>query len=113
MCIILKLDSQINYSDPETRYEHAFLLVKQTRDDNLLTCLSIYADLSITELSKKYHEGKKIENLNVQQTKWLKVGSMAYRRIIPAHHDRQNTVDLPHFPVPLPLLLGEKTPHGV
>ena len=33
--------------------------------------------------------------------------------IIPAHHDRQNTVDLPHFPVPLPLLLGEKTPHGV
>jgi len=33
--------------------------------------------------------------------------------ILPAHHDKRNTVDLPHFPVPLSLLLGEKTPHGV
>lgn len=33
--------------------------------------------------------------------------------ILPAYHDRQNRVDLPHFPVPLSLLLGERTPRGL
>lgn len=28
--------------------------------------------------------------------------------ITPAYHDKQNKIDLPHFPVPLSLLLGEK-----
>lgn len=33
--------------------------------------------------------------------------------IIPDYHHRQNRVDLPHFPVPLSLLLGERTPRGL
>lgn len=34
--------------------------------------------------------------------------------ITPAYHGRQNKANLPHFPVPLSLLLGEKkTPHGL
>ena len=49
---------------------------------------------------------KRINNKKIEDNQYK-------RGILPAFHDKQNKVDLPHFPVPLSLLLGEKTPHGL